>query len=256
MLRTFNCGIGMIADPPMPDFRARLQHGGADRGRESRGLSGRDRAGLSNMPDAGGWRARVRRNRDEVVDHKPFGKDREAFDARCTRRSKRTASTSCALRDSCACSRPGSSSAGRAPDQHPSVALARLQGTAHPRARACGRREQHGATVHFVVPSSIRARSSNRRACRCCPATRPTRWPRACSRSSIASIRSRSGALPKAAPDERANKKPPAARPGATGLGRNLPRQAASGDLEILRRALPAIADEFILHSLTFVERA
>ena len=59
----------------------RLQHGGADRGREGAGLSGRDRAGRLQRPDAAGLaRAREAGIATAVLDHKPFGKDRAAFE--------------------------------------------------------------------------------------------------------------------------------------------------------------------------------
>ena len=92
---------------------------------------------------------------------------------------------------------------GRTAAQHPSGAAAGLQGPRHPRARDCGRREEHGATVHFVVPEMDSGPIIAQARCRCAAATPKRRSPRACSRSSTASIRRRCGWWRKAACDRR-----------------------------------------------------
>ena len=71
---------------------------------------------LANSPDAAGLeRAAAAGIATTVVDHRRYGKDREAFE-RALQASARAsmASRSCAWRVSCGCSRPGSSANGTA----------------------------------------------------------------------------------------------------------------------------------------------
>jgi len=109
---------------------------------------------LSNMPDAAGLaRAREAGMATEVVDHDPFGKDREAFDRAldatlqshridivCLAGFLRVLSPWFVARWN-----------GRLINIHPSLLPAFKGLHTHERALAAGAKE-HGATVHFVVP--------------------------------------------------------------------------------------------------------
>jgi len=109
---------------------------------------------VSNVPDAAGLkRARDAGITTEVIDHKPFGKDREAFDARldatlqahridivCLAGFLRVLTPSFVERWN-----------GRLINIHPSLLPAFKGLHTHERAIAEGATE-HGATVHFVAP--------------------------------------------------------------------------------------------------------
>ena len=109
---------------------------------------------LSNVPDAAGLaRAGEAGIATEAIDHKPFGKDREAFDRQldatleahridivCLAGFMRVLSPWFVARWS-----------GRLINIHPSLLPAFKGLHTHERAIAAGAKE-HGATVHFVVP--------------------------------------------------------------------------------------------------------
>lgn len=109
---------------------------------------------LSNVPDAAGLlRAHDAGIATQVVDHKPFGKDREAFDRQldaaleahridivCLAGFLRVLSPWFVQRWN-----------GRLINIHPSLLPAFKGLHTHERAIAAGAKE-HGATVHFVVP--------------------------------------------------------------------------------------------------------
>jgi phosphoribosylglycinamide formyltransferase-1 len=109
---------------------------------------------LSNVPDAAGLaRAGEAGIATEVIDHKPFGKDREAFDRQldaaleahrvdivCLAGFLRVLSPWFVQRWN-----------GRLINIHPSLLPAFKGLHTHERAIAAGAKE-HGATVHFVVP--------------------------------------------------------------------------------------------------------
>jgi len=109
---------------------------------------------ISNVPDAAGLaRAREAGIPTEVVDHKPFGKDRETFDGKidaalqahqidivCLAGFLRVLSPWFVARWN-----------GRLINIHPSLLPAFKGLHTHERAIAAGARE-HGATVHFVEP--------------------------------------------------------------------------------------------------------
>ena len=109
---------------------------------------------LSNVPDATGLvRAREAAIATEVIDHRPFGKDREAFDRQldaalvahridivCLAGFLRVLSRWFVERWN-----------GRLINIHPSLLPAFKGLHTHERALAAGAK-QHGATVHFVVP--------------------------------------------------------------------------------------------------------
>lgn len=109
---------------------------------------------ISNVPDAAGLaRAREAGIPTEVVDHKPFGKDRETFDGKidaalqahqidivCLAGFLRVLSPWFVARWN-----------GRLINIHPSLLPAFKGLYTHERAIAAGARE-HGATVHFVEP--------------------------------------------------------------------------------------------------------
>jgi phosphoribosylglycinamide formyltransferase-1 len=109
---------------------------------------------LSNVPDAGGLaRAREAGIATEAVDHKPFGKDREAFDWHLD-------ATLQAHRIDIVCLAGFLRVLGpwfverwnrRLINIHPSLLPAFKGLNTHERALAAGAKE-HGATVHFVVP--------------------------------------------------------------------------------------------------------
>jgi phosphoribosylglycinamide formyltransferase-1 len=109
---------------------------------------------LSNVPEAAGLaRAREAGIATELIDHKPFGKDREAFDRQldatleahridivCLAGFMRVLSLWFVARWN-----------GRLINIHPSLLPAFKGLHTHERAIAAGAKE-HGATVHFVVP--------------------------------------------------------------------------------------------------------
>jgi len=109
---------------------------------------------LSNVPDAAGLaRARQAGVATDVIDHKPFGTDREAFD-------RTLDATLQAHRIEIACLAGFmrlltpwfvTRWSGRLINIHPSLLPAFKGLHTHERALAAGA-TQHGATVHFVVP--------------------------------------------------------------------------------------------------------
>ena len=109
---------------------------------------------LSNLPDAAGLALALEAGiATEVIDHKPFGKDREAFD-------RQLDATLAAYRIDIVCLAGFMRVLGhwfvrrwngRLINIHPSLLPAFKGLHTHERAIAAGTRE-HGATVHFVVP--------------------------------------------------------------------------------------------------------
>ena len=178
-----------VADP---DFGPRLQHGGADRGRDARRtIRPRSRwcSPTGPMP-TGLARARAAGIATAVVDHTAFGKDREAFERALQAALEAHRIELVCLAGFMRLLTPWFVERwqGRMLNIHPSL-LPRLQGPRHARARARAPASRlHGAPCISSCRRWMPARSSRRRACRCCPATRRTRWPRACSRPSTASI--------------------------------------------------------------------
>ena len=109
---------------------------------------------LSNIADAGGHeRAREAGIATEVVEHKPFGKDRAAFDRAVHAVLERHRIEIVCLAGFLRLLTPWFVErwSGRLINIHPSL-LPALKGLdTHARALAAGA-TQHGATVHFVVP--------------------------------------------------------------------------------------------------------
>jgi len=109
---------------------------------------------LSNIADAGGLeRAREAGIATEVVEHKPFGKDRAAFDRAVHAVLERHRTEIVCLAGFLRLLTPWFVErwSGRLINIHPSL-LPALKGLdTHARALAAGA-TQHGATVHFVVP--------------------------------------------------------------------------------------------------------
>ena len=109
---------------------------------------------LSNVPDAAGLaRAGEAGTATEVIDHKPFGKDREAFDRHLNARLEAHRIDIVCLAGFLRVLSPWFVTRwnGRLINIHPSL-LPALKGLhTHERAIAAGAKE-HGATAHFVVP--------------------------------------------------------------------------------------------------------
>ena len=155
-------------------------------------LSGRDRAGGVQRPDAGGLAARARGR------HRDRGRSITRHSARTARRSSARCRTMLraaphrarlprrlhAAADAVV-RRAGD---GRMLNIHPALLPAFKGLDTHARALAAGAKE-HGATVHFVVPEMDAGPIIAQARCRCAPATPKRRSPPACSRSSTGSIR-------------------------------------------------------------------
>jgi len=109
---------------------------------------------LANVPNAAGLgRAGEAGIAAEVIDHKPFGKDREAFDRQLDARLEAHGIDIVCLAGFMRVLSPWFVARwnGRLINIHPSL-LPTLKGLhTHERAIAAGAKE-HGATVHFVVP--------------------------------------------------------------------------------------------------------
>jgi len=109
---------------------------------------------LSNKSDAGGL-ARAKENRiaTEVVEHKPFGKDREAFDRAVQAKLEAHRIEMVCLAGFLRILSPWfvAQWTGRMINIHPSLLPAYKGLHTHERALAEGA-TRHGATVHFVVP--------------------------------------------------------------------------------------------------------
>ena len=172
-----------------PDLRPRLQHGGADRGGEGPRLSRRDRARRlqrartpqgSSAPRAAGIAT-------AIVDHRPFGKDREAFERALQARARgaphraRLPRRLHAAADALVRRAAGS---GRMLNIHPALLPAFKGLDTHARALAAGRRSSTARPCISWCRRWIPGRSSRRARCRCCRATPKRRSPRACSTSS------------------------------------------------------------------------
>ena len=149
---------------------------------------------LSNRPDAAGLgRAAAAGKKTVVVDHTPYGKDREAFDRAvaavldahrieliCLAGFMRLLSPTMVTRWE-----------GRMLNIHPAL-LPSFKGLhTHAQALAAGAKI-HGATVHFVVPEMDSGPIIAQRRSRSPRPTRWKRWRRGCSRSSTGFIRWRS----------------------------------------------------------------
>jgi len=109
---------------------------------------------ISNVPGAAGLtRARETGIATEVVDHKAFGKDREAFDRALHGALERHAIDIVCLAGFMRLLTPAfvAKWSGRMINIHPSLLPAFKGLDTHARAIAEGV-QQHGATVHFVVP--------------------------------------------------------------------------------------------------------
>ena len=109
---------------------------------------------LSNIADAGGLeRAREAGIATEVVEHKPFGKDRAAFDRAVHAVLERHRTEIVCLAGFLRLLTPWFVErwSGRLVNIHPSLLPAFKGLETHARAIAAGA-TQHGATVHFVVP--------------------------------------------------------------------------------------------------------
>jgi phosphoribosylglycinamide formyltransferase-1 len=140
---------------------------------------GLERAAASNIPTA-------------TVDHRRFGKDREAFERELQRELEKFGTELVCLAGFMRLLTPWfvRQWEGRMLNIHPALLPAFKGLDTHARALAAGVKE-HGATVHFVVPEMDAQ-------CRCSPATPSLLWLRAFSKSSTASIRRRCGSSPKA----------------------------------------------------------
>ena len=109
---------------------------------------------VSSVPDAVGLaRARQAGIATEVIDHKSFGKDREAFDRRLDAKLQAHRIDIVCLAGFMRLLTPGFVTRwnGRLINIHPSLLPAFKGLHTHERALAAGV-TQHGATVHFVVP--------------------------------------------------------------------------------------------------------
>jgi phosphoribosylglycinamide formyltransferase 1 len=109
---------------------------------------------LSNVADAGGLaRAREAGIATEVIEHKPFGKDREAFDRAINAALEKHRIDIVCLAGFLRLLTPWFVErwSGRLINIHPSLLPAFKGLDTHARAIAEGAK-QHGATVHFVVP--------------------------------------------------------------------------------------------------------
>jgi phosphoribosylglycinamide formyltransferase-1 len=109
---------------------------------------------ISNVPDAGGLaRARGARIATEVIDHKAFGKDRDAFDRKLDASLQAHRIDIVCLAGFMRVLTPWFVERwnGRLINIHPSLLPAFKGLHTHERALAAGA-TQHGATVHFVVP--------------------------------------------------------------------------------------------------------
>ncbi len=137
------------------DFRPRLEHGGADRGGEGAGLSGRNRSCcLQPCRTRLDWRARAQAGiATAIVDHRPFGEDREAFERALDAQLQAYRIDLVCLAGFMRLLTPPFVSrwSGRMLNIHPAL-LPEFKGLhTHRRALAAGVK-RHGATVHFVVP--------------------------------------------------------------------------------------------------------
>ena len=157
---------------------------------------------LSNRPDARrARRARARRHRDRGRRPPPSARTARRSSARC-----RPSSTAHAIELVCLAGFMRLLTPwfvgrwqGRMLNIHPALLPAFKGLDTHARALAAGV-EDHGATVHFVVPEMDSGPIIAQGAVPVLPRTTPSRRsPRACSRSSTASIRWRSGSSPRAA---------------------------------------------------------
>jgi phosphoribosylglycinamide formyltransferase-1 len=109
---------------------------------------------ISNLPDAAGLeRAREAGIATEVIDHKPFGKDRDAFDRKLDASLQAHRIDIVCLAGFMRVLTPWFVDRwnGRLINIHPSLLPAFKGLHTHERALAAGA-TQHGATVHFVVP--------------------------------------------------------------------------------------------------------
>jgi phosphoribosylglycinamide formyltransferase 1 len=109
---------------------------------------------ISNVPDAAGLeRAREAGIETEVIDHKPFGKDRDAFDRKVDASLQAHRVDIVCLAGFMRVLTPWFVERwkGRLINIHPSLLPAFKGLHTHERALAEGA-TQHGATVHFVVP--------------------------------------------------------------------------------------------------------
>ena len=109
---------------------------------------------VSNVPDAAGLtRARDAGIATEVIDHKPFGKDRDAFDRKLDATLQAHRIEIVCLAGFMRVLTPWFVErwSGRLINIHPSLLPAFKGLHTHERALAAGA-SQHGATVHFVVP--------------------------------------------------------------------------------------------------------
>ena len=163
---------------------------------------------VSNEPAAQGLeRARAAGIATAVVDHRPYGKDRAAFERALQSAIEPHGIDLICLAGFMRLLTPWFIGQWeRAAPQHPSGAAARLQRSRHPRAR--DRRRRASSTARRCIsscPKWIPARSSCRRPCRSCRTTPKPRLPRACSLWSIGSIRRRCGWSRKAAPPKAAS---------------------------------------------------
>lgn len=109
---------------------------------------------VSNVPDAAGLpRARDAGVATEIIDHKPFGKDREGFDRKLDATLQAHRIDIICLAGFLRVLSPWFVERwnGRLINIHPSLLPAFKGLHTHERALAAGAK-QHGATVHFVVP--------------------------------------------------------------------------------------------------------
>ena len=166
------------------------------------GLSGRDRAGASptRRTRAGLARARDRGIATAVVDHRRSARTARRSSARCRRALKRTASSIVCLAGFMRLLTPWFVGAMGGPDaQHPPCAAAAFKGLdTHARALAAGVQGARRDRAFRRAGNGFRARSSRRRAVPVLADDTGDSSPRACSRSSTASIRWRCGSWPKA----------------------------------------------------------
>ena len=146
---------------------------------------------VSNRPDAAGLqRAAEAGIATAIVDHKTYGKDREAFE-----RALHDVLMQHRIEIVCLAGFMRMLTAwfvaqwpNRMLNIHPALLPAFKGLDTHRRAIEAGVGE-HGATVHFVVPEMDSGPIIAQARCRCCRTIPKPRWPRACLRSSTASIR-------------------------------------------------------------------
>ena len=197
---------------------------------------------VSNDPAAQGLdRARAAGIATAIVDHRPYGKDRAAFERALQAAIEPHRIDLICLAGFMRLLTPGSSRNGR---RGCSISIRRCcppsRASTPTRALSPPAPSSTAQPCISSCPKWIPARSSCRRRCRCCRTTPKPRSPLACSRSSIGFIRRRCGWSRKAAPAKAVSGRnclwtPPPLR-AALGLNLRTPNHREAADGGYLRR--------------------